>query len=171
MRQRQHLRFVEDNDAIGQIVQLTAPGGAGGIHGLKKLYCRGDHHRHVPILRGQRFPDILRRCAVEEVELHTGMVLQHIAASQNIPEHLGVLVDDRGIRNHINYPPHPVFHRVAQRKGQRRHRFSSAGWDCQRVNALWFTARSYTSIQDFTAQPIQLCLGLLPWFDIRLQPC
>ena len=171
MRQRQHLRLVKDHDAVGQIMQLAAPGGTGGIHGLKKLHRRDNHHRHVPILRGQCLPDVLRRCAVGEVELYAGMVFQYIAASQNIPEHLGVLVNDGGIRDDVDHPLHPVFRRMAQRKGQRRHRLSTAGRDGQCVNAFWFTACIQAGVQDLTAQPVQLCLGLLPWLDIRLQPC
>ena len=119
MRQRQHLRLVEDNDAVGQIMQLAAPRGAGGIHGLEKLHRRGDHHRHVPILRGQRLLNVLRCCSIGEVELYAEMVLQHITTSQNISEHLGVLVNDRGIRNDIDHPRHLVFHRMAQCKCQR----------------------------------------------------
>ena len=170
MRQRQHLCLVENNDAVGKVVQLAAPGGTGGVHGLKELHRRGDHHRHVPILRGQRFPDGLRRRAVGEIKLHAGMVLQHIAAPQNIPEHPGILVDDGGIWDDVNHPLHPMFRRMPQCKGQRRHRLSPTGGDGQCVNAFWLTSRLYTGVQYLTAQPIQLRPGLLPRLDIRLQP-
>ena len=98
------------------------------------------------------------------------MVLQHIAAPQNIPEHLGVLVDDGGIRDDVDHPLHPMFHRMTQRKGQRRHRLSPTGRDGQRVKAFWLTPRFYTGVQYLTAQPVQLTPGLLPRLDIRLQP-
>lgn len=118
MRQRQHLGLVENDDAVCQIVELAAAGGAVCIERFKQLHRRRHHDRYVPIFGGQRAAHLLRRCAVREVKLHAAVVLEHVGSAENVAEHSSVLFDDRGVWNDVNYPLHPVHGGVAQREGK-----------------------------------------------------
>ena len=170
VRQGQHLRLVKDHHAVGQIVELAALGGAVGVHRFEQLHRRGDHHRHVPVLRRQRPAHLLRRRTVLQVKLHPGVMLQHVLLPQNIPKNGGVLVDDGGVRNDIDHTLHPVFLCVAQGKGQRGHRFPAAGGHGQGVYPPGLTALLHAGVQNLAPQPIQLCFRLLPGRDMFLQP-
>ena len=97
-------------------------------------------------------------------------MFQHIAVSQNIPEHLCILLDDGGVGDHIDHPFHSVLCSVSQSKRKRRRRFSTAGRDRQRVNALWFTAGFHAGIQDLAAQAVQLRLRIFPSSNMGFQP-
>ena len=170
MDQGQHLGLIKNNDAVGQIVELPALGGAAGVDGFKQLHRRGHHHRHVPVLRGQSPACFLRRRAVREVEGHIGVVLQHVAVAQNIPEYLGVLLDDGGIGNNVDHPPHPVGHDVAQGKGQGCHSLPATGGNRQGVYALGLVAGLQAGVQNFAAQAVQFRFRILPWRDMGFQP-
>ncbi len=117
-RHRQHLRFIKDDDAPRQVVQLAAAGGAGGKQRFKKLDRRGDHHRHIPIFGGLRQPDLLGTWVFAQVVQHPGVVLQHVLFPQYLPKDLGVLFDDGGIGQNIDHPFQAVGPGVAQGKGQ-----------------------------------------------------
>ena len=171
MLQRQHLRLVEDDNAVRKAVELAALGGAVGIQRFKELHRRRDHHGHIPVFRGKRPADIRRRCAVGKVKAHAGMVLQHIAVSQYIPKHGGVLLDDGGIGNNIDHSLHPVLHRMAQRKGHGGHRLSAPCRHGQSIDPSRSLACLHAGIQYLAAQSVQLRCRCLPRCNIRLQPC
>ena len=116
--QGQHLRFVENDNAVCKAVELAAFGGTVGVQGIEKPRRRCHHHRHIPVFRCQRPTYLLGRRAVGEVKLHAGVVLQHIAAAQNAPKHLRVLLDDGGVGNDIDHPLHAVGCGVTQSKCQ-----------------------------------------------------
>ena len=170
MRKRQHLRFVEDDNAVRKVMELAALRRAVCVQRFEKLHRRGHHHRHIPVFRGQRAARLLRRSPVGQVELHAGVVLEHIAAAQDLPEHFGVLLDDRRIRHDVDHALHSVCRSVPQRKGERRDRLSAAGRHRQSVNAFRFTARIHAGVQDLAAQAVQLRFRFLPRCDVVLQP-
>ena len=76
--QRQHLRLVKDDHAPGQIVELSALGGAAGVQRLKELNGCGHNHRHVPGLSGPGHADGFRGGLLADVIEDAGVVLQHM---------------------------------------------------------------------------------------------
>ncbi|MPM69291.1 hypothetical protein SDC9_116235 [bioreactor metagenome] len=46
---REHLRFIKNDDAVCDIVQLSAAGSAVGIKRLKELHVCGDDDRRIPV--------------------------------------------------------------------------------------------------------------------------
>ena len=58
--QRQGLRFIKNDHAVGQVVQLAATAAAVGVQRLKKLYGCGHHNGGVPVFAGQQLT-VLRR--------------------------------------------------------------------------------------------------------------
>ena len=60
----QHLRFIENDNALRQIVQLSALRGLAGEQGLEKMHCCGHDHRYVPRLGGSdQFQRVRRELA------------------------------------------------------------------------------------------------------------
>ena len=51
--ERQHLRFVEDDDAVRDVVQFAAARGAVGKEGFEELHGGGHDNRRVPVFRGK----------------------------------------------------------------------------------------------------------------------
>ena len=78
VRDGQHLRFIEDDDALGQVVELPAFGGTVAVDGLEELHRCGHHHRHIPILRSPGHPLGLRSGLVLGVVGDAGVVFQHV---------------------------------------------------------------------------------------------
>ena len=169
MRQWQHLRLVEDHDAVRQIVQLPALRGSVGVHGFKQLHRRCHHNGHVPIFGGQRFADFFGLCAVRKLYVHAGMMLQHVSIAQYGAENRRILIDDGRIGNDVDDSLHAVMHRMPQRKAQRRNRLSAAGRHSKGVNAPRLFSCRQASIQYFTAQPVKLRLRILPWLNVFFQ--
>ncbi len=58
--QRKGLGLVENDDAAGQIVELSATGGPIGEEGFEKLDSGGDHQWRAPVLGGQQLAVFLR---------------------------------------------------------------------------------------------------------------
>ena len=50
--ERQHLRFVEDDDAVRDVVQFAAARGAVGKEAFEELYGGGDDDGRVPVFCG-----------------------------------------------------------------------------------------------------------------------
>ena len=78
VRDGQHLRFIEDDDALGQVVELPAFGGTVAVDGLEELHRCGHHHRHIPILRSPGHPLGLRGGLVLGFVGNAGVVFQHV---------------------------------------------------------------------------------------------
>ena len=102
----EQLGLVEENDASGQVVELAALGGAVGIEGFKELHRRGHHHGHVPVLRGLGQADRFWSGLGVDFIGGVGVVLQHVLRPQDGSELLGGLLDDGGVGDHIDDPPH-----------------------------------------------------------------
>ena len=69
------------------------------------------------------------------------MVLDNVFIAQYPTKHLGGLVNDRGIRDHINHACFPLRRRMGQRKRQRGNGFSAAGGhgQCKQAGGRIFT--------------------------------
>ena len=116
----EHLGFVKDQDALGQIMELSAFGRLAGIKGSKELDCCGDHHRNIPSLcRSDQRIDLRIGCIIRlQIEQYAGVRFQNIFIAQDLPKSLGGLLDDRRIGDHINDPLHSVGFGLRQGKGQ-----------------------------------------------------
>ena len=74
--ERQHLRFVEDDDGACDVVQLAAARGAVGKEGFEELHGGGHDNRRVPVFRGKAqfvFGGFVLQFAVVE----SAVVFQH----------------------------------------------------------------------------------------------
>ena len=74
--ERQHLRFVKDDDGACDVVQLAAARGAVGKEGFEELHGGGHDNRRVPVFRGKAqfvFGGLILQFAVVE----GAVVFQH----------------------------------------------------------------------------------------------
>ena len=143
---RQRLRLVEDDDALREVMELAAAGGAVPVERFKKLDGGRDDDRRVPVLGREELPP------EQPFRFRVGlpfpflplfflriigarMVFDDILRPQDFPEGFRRLVDDRGVGDDINHPLQPVGHCVIKGEGQRRHRLAPAGRDGQRKEA------------------------------------
>ena len=126
VRDGQHLCFIEDDDALGQVVELPALGGPIAVDGLEELHRCGHHHRHIPILRGSGHPLGLRGSLVLGVVGDAGVVFQHVLRPQDLAELVRRLLDDGGVRDDVDDPLQAVGLGVVEGEGQRGHRLPAA---------------------------------------------
>ena len=133
--ERQHLCLVKYNDALGDIVEFPALRGTAGEERFKKLHRCGHDHRHVPGLGGTSQAGGFRRGFLIRVIEYAGVVLQNTVRPQDLAEFLSGLLDDGGVRDHIDYTGKSLGFGLGQSKGQRGHGLSSASWNGQRVEA------------------------------------
>ena len=112
IRKRQHLRFVKNNHAVGNVVQLSAFRCSRRIKRFKKLHRRRNHHRRIPVFARQPFPISLRRFLAVIRNLDLTVMLQHVFRAQHLGKNVGILLDDARIRNHVYHALHPVLCRV-----------------------------------------------------------
>ena len=116
--QRQHLRFVEDDDAARDVVQLAAAARMAGEQRLKELHGRRHDDGAVPVLDGLRLADLLRRGLVADVVQRAAVMLQHVFPAEDLRKLPRVLLDDGRVGQHVDHAPQAVRPGVAQRKGQ-----------------------------------------------------
>ena len=129
--ERQHLCFIKDNNALRDVVKLSALGGAAGEERFKKLHRCGHDHRHVPGLGGPGRAGGLRSGLLVHVIQYARVVLQNTVRPQDLAEFLSGLLDDGGVRDHIDYTGKSLGFGLGQSKGQRGHGLASAGRDGQ----------------------------------------
>ena len=83
---RDGLRLVEDHNTACDVMQLPAAAGAIGIERLKKLHCRCDDDRRVPVFARQKFP-VLRAghlLGLCQLIFRAGIVRQHVFCSEKV---------------------------------------------------------------------------------------
>ena len=119
-------------------MQLAAAGGFRRIQGFKELHRRCHDHRRVPIFTSQTATKcfLIVRVPTVLIQFRLTMMLQHVFFAQYFSENVRCLLNDAGIWNHINDSFHAVRFGMAQRKGQRRYRFSAARRHSQRIKPL-----------------------------------
>ena len=97
---RQRLRFVEDQHAGGEIVDLAQLRSAVREQGFEQLHGRGDDQRRVPVLaRKPGTRGLLLRTRAERA-----VMLEHRVGADGLPEDAGGLLDDAGERDRIYDP-------------------------------------------------------------------
>ncbi len=96
------------------------------------------------------------------------MMLQHIFLSQDIPKDLGVLLNDGGIRDHIDDPAQAVGPGVAQGKGQRSHRLAASSGDGKGEQSRGEGLPLFHAVLQHCAPfPVQFRFGREPAGDMR----
>nr|WP_205666067.1 hypothetical protein [Aquabacter cavernae] len=136
----QSLHFVQDDDAVGDVVQLAAARGAVRVQALEELHRRGHHDGNVPILRrALKFGDgggrlvIGQALAARRLPIEAGMVFENIGViTQGRAEDGRGLIDDGCIGNDVDDAVQLVPNRMFQREGEGRQRLPAAGRDRQR---------------------------------------
>ena len=114
---RQHLRFVKDDDATGDVVQFAAARGAVGKEGFEELHGGSDDDRRVPVFRGAAqfvFAVLVFQFAVVE----GAVVFQNrfVKRGEGFAELGGVLFDDAGEGDDVDDAAQVVLPGVFQRE-------------------------------------------------------
>ena len=126
---REGLRLVEDDDAVGDVVELAAAAAAVGVERLEELHRRRHHDGGVPVFAGQHLAVLGGGQVVllNSLVLGVGEVGQNIFCAQQAREDGGGLVDDGHIRDDIDDPLHLLGGGVLQRKGEGGKGLAAAG--------------------------------------------
>ena len=142
------LHFVENDNALRDVVELAASARLAGVERLEELDGRRHDDGRVPVLGCETG---LRRflCRVE-----VGVVLQYVLFSKDVAEDIRRLFDDRCIRNHVDDALQAVLQRVAEREGGSRKGLSPACRDCQREEPRRIGRRALARGADFRTKPV-----------------
>ena len=97
-------------------------------------------------------------------------MLDHISVPQNIPEHRCILLNDRGIGDHIDHPLQSLLHSVLQGKRQRGYCFSAPCRYCQGVNAPGQSCLFLAFRKNGTSVPVQFRVPRKPGCNVGVQP-
>ena len=165
----QHLGLIENNHAVGNIVELPALGRSIGVERFKELHRCGDNHRRVPVLAGQALKEIGPACLFLLIQADAAVVLHHIVLPQNGSKNFRILLNDGGIGNYVDDPVQPVLHRMLQGEGKGGHRFPSSGGNREGIHPPGLGRGAQTLLQNFTAAAVQLCLWREPTSDMRIE--
>ena len=154
--ERQHLRFVEDDDGACDAVQLAAARGAVSKEGFEELHGGGHDNRRVPVFRGKAqfvFGGLILQFAVIE----GAVVFQHGLLAQfakGFAELGGVLFDDAGEGDDVDDAAQAVLPGVFQRKRHGSEGFAATGRHGEREQPLRLRRLFYGIIQNFAAQAV-----------------
>ena len=123
------LRLVEDDDAVGDVVEFAAAAAAVGVERLEELHRRRHHDGGVPVFAGQHLAVLGGGQVVllNSLVLGVGEVGQNIFCAQQAREDGGGLVDDGHIRDDVDDPLHLLGGGVLQRKGEGGKGLAAAG--------------------------------------------
>ena len=126
---REGLRLVEDDDAVGDVVELAAAAAAVGVERLEELHPRRHHDGGVPVFAGQHLAVLGGGQVVllNSLVLGVGEVGQNIFCAQQAREDGGGLIDDGHIRDDVDDPLHLLGGGVLQRKGEGGEGLAAAG--------------------------------------------
>ena len=154
---RQHLRFVENNHAAGDIVQLAAARGTVGKQRFEKLHGGGYHHGHIPVFGG--LAQLVFAVLVFEFAVVEGAVVFQYGGFAQITEGFaelgGVLLDDAGKGNHVNHAPHAVVLGVFQSERHRGKGFAAAGGHGKGKQAGCLTGLGDGMVENVAAQAVK----------------
>ena len=136
---REGLRLVEDDDAVGDVVELAAAAAAVGVERLEELHRSRHHDGGVPVFAGQHLAVLGGGQVVllNSLVLGVGEVGQNIFCAQQAREDGGGLVDDGHIRNDVDDPLHLLGGGVLQCKGEGGEGLAAAGGYGEGVEPLW----------------------------------
>ena len=165
----QHLRFVEDQNTVGDVVQLAAFGGTVRIERFKKLHSGRNNDRSVPVFCCLQLLVLRSMISIRDLIIGVCMMFDHVLIAEDIPKHLGVLFDDRCIGDHIDDPIHAVADRVPERERHGGDRLSAAGWHRKCVQSRFMISSLHAGAKNITALPVQICFRVPPRCNVSLQ--
>lgn len=96
---REHLGFIENNDAARDVMEFATGGGTRGEKGLEELNVGGDDERGVPIFGGEVGPGVF------PLRIDVTMMLEHGASAKSLAEDISVLLDDGGVGDDVDDAP------------------------------------------------------------------
>src|ERR1700728_3814935 len=162
---RQGLRLIEDDDAVGDVVQLAAARGAGGEQAFEQLHVGGDDDGRGPILH----------CKFELVSVGFGAVcntridrtmlvldrrlmLEHKIVAKHAAEDRGRLVDYSGKWDGVDNPFVPMHLRVVESEAERGQRLTAASRYGQREESGRIPGARSDGVQNLRPQAVDGCL-------------
>ena len=154
---RQKLHLVENNDAVGKVVQFAATARFAGIKRLEELNTGRHDDGSIPIFGCQT------RAGRLLLRIEIAVMLQDILRAKDATQNICRLFNDRGVGDYKDYTFLPVFKRMTQGKRHRRKRLAAAGWDGQRVNARLAFRHQFALLSNLGANPVHFscfCLTL-----------
>lgn len=154
--ERQHLRFVENNDGACNVVQFAAAREDAGKKGFKELHGGGNDNGRVPVFRSEA-QLVFGGFALQFAVVEGSVVFQHGLFTQfakSFTELGGVLFDDAGERNDVNHASHIVPFSVFQRERYGSEGFAAAGKDGERKQPLRLCGLIDGMIGNFATQAV-----------------
>ena len=165
---RQHLGLVENDDAVHQVVELPAPGGAVGVEGLEKLHCGGQNDRGVPVLGGE--PPGIGVPVPAVAVVHVGVMGHHVLRAEDVLKYPLGLLNDGGVRDDVDNAPLAVGHGVAQGEGHGGDRLAPAGGHRQGEQAGWPRPGVHEGPQNLAPFLVERLLRAPPWLHLSTEP-
>ena len=135
---REGLSFVEDHNTVGNVVQLAAAAAAVCIKRFKELDGCGNDYRGIPVFAGQDLAALKRGQVLPlgDLIIDGRKVGQNVFCTQQFRKGGGSLVDDRGVRDHIDHAVHFLVGGMFQRKRKGGKGFTASGGNGQGVKSL-----------------------------------
>ena len=138
IRLREHLRFIKDEDTIGNIMYLAAPAGLGRKEGFKKLHIRRHNDGRIPVFSRQLFAVqaiifffVIVNSIVIFIVIDIHMMFDDVTILQDIAENISSLFNNRRIRDDINNPLFLILYSMFQGKSQGRQGLTAASRNSQ----------------------------------------
>src|SRR5208337_2092447 len=160
-RNRQGLGLVEDDHALRQTVQLSAPGSPAREERLEELNVGRDDERRVKVLcREPCAAGLARRV----VRLETAVVLEKFVAeiSERLAENVGGLLDDAREWNGVDDASLVVFNGVSQPESQGGEGLAASRGDVEREEAGGQLGLLAAASQHLTSLAIHRCVVGIP---------
>ena len=120
---RQKLRFIQNDDAANEVMQLATARGASGEQAFEQLHVGGDDKRCCPVFAGK--PRALGFLLL--IHFDIAVMFDDVFLTKNLAENGRCLFDDAGVRNRVDDAPLLVQAGMAQGKGQAGEGFPAAG--------------------------------------------
>ena len=113
--ERKHLCFIEDHNAVGDVVQFATASRFAGKQGLEELHSGRYNNGCIPVFTGQMPTIGFFRTHIFIIDI--AVVLQYVLVAQKTAEDCRVLFDDAGVGDDINDPLLAVDYCVFQCEG------------------------------------------------------
>ena len=157
----QRLHLVKNQDRVCQLMHAPRAARAGTKQCLQKLNHRGVDHRCVPVFAQDLLAPglLLWRDAAMVLKHDPALVFWRGLRLQHGANHLRVLVNDRGERDHVDDAVELALLGVMHRKTQTGQRLAAAGGHRQCVDAIRPRRGLQAMRRDFAAKTIDGAFG------------
>src|SRR6266571_108114 len=114
---RQHLHFIQDDDATRDVVELPTFASAATQQALEKLDGCCHNQRCIPVLGSKSSSDLCWCRVLRILQGDIAMVLdESLFIGEDATEHPGCLIDNAGVGNGIDDALEVVLERVLERE-------------------------------------------------------